>query len=224
MNFNDLTFLSRLSNIVQIVAIVLIFLGGGLQAYKFFLDKKIDGIKKSLEQTDKLHSEKTVSELQSKIGKQVQKIDNQAKEVETQRQKIQQQAEEVRKQQEKISEVESKTRPRLLTVEQCAAIRNGLRKQKGESIQITSVMGDQEALNFASQLKTLFQESGWTVDGVNQAVYTNPIKGIIITLRDKALEPKAIYVINLLSSVGYKSVGEINPQTKFDIGIVIGGK
>ena len=41
MNVNDLTFLAKLSNIVQIVAIVLIFLGGGLQAYKFFLDRKI---------------------------------------------------------------------------------------------------------------------------------------------------------------------------------------
>ena len=224
MNFNDFTFLTKLSSIVQIVAIVLVFLGGGLQAYKFFLDRKIDGIKKSLEQTDKLNSEKTVSELQSTISKQVLKIDDQAKEVESQREKIHQQAEDVRKQQEKISEVESKTRPRLLTVEQCAIIRGELKKHKGESIQITSVMGDQEAINFASQLKTLFLESGWTVDGLIHAIFTNPIKGIIITLKDKASEPKAVYISNLLSSVGYKPTGEINPKTKFDIGIVVGGK
>ena len=85
-------------------------------------------------------------------------------------------------------------------------------------------MGDQEALSFASQLKTLFQESGWTVDGPNHAIYTNPIKGIIITLKDKTSEPKAIYIFNLLSSFGFKPVGEINPQSTFEIGIVIGGK
>jgi len=47
--FNDITLLSNLSRWIQIVAIVLVFLGGSLQLAKFFLDQHISNIKDKLE-------------------------------------------------------------------------------------------------------------------------------------------------------------------------------
>jgi hypothetical protein len=45
MNFSDLNTLAKLSSVVQIAAIVLVLLGGALQASRFFIDKRINDIK-----------------------------------------------------------------------------------------------------------------------------------------------------------------------------------
>ena len=45
MNFNDLHFLTRITSIVQIAAIIFIVIGGLLQASRFILDKKIENLK-----------------------------------------------------------------------------------------------------------------------------------------------------------------------------------
>jgi hypothetical protein len=45
-------------------------------------------------------------------------------------------------------------------------------------ITVTSVMGDGEAFGFANQILTWLKGNGFTnVDGVNQAVYSQPVMG-----------------------------------------------
>lgn len=87
-------------------------------------------------------------------------------------------------------------------------------------------MGDQEALTFSTQLKTLFQSSGWIVDGVNQAMYTIPIKGIILTIKADSVKhkQKAEHIFHLLNSIGFNSRGEVNSNIRFDVGIVVGAR
>jgi hypothetical protein len=48
---------------------------------------------------------------------------------------------------------------------------------------ITAVMGDQEAFQFAEQIKEYLSSQGWKVDGVDQAVYSKPVVGQIIKPR-----------------------------------------
>jgi hypothetical protein len=48
------------------------------------------------------------------------------------------------------------------------------------SVGITAVLGDGEAYNFASQIKSYLDSEGYKVEGVDQAVYTKPISGQII--------------------------------------------
>lgn len=50
----------------------------------------------------------------------------------------------------------------------------------GSKVIVTSVMGDGEAFNFANQVKLYLQSKGFDVDGVNQAIFSMPIRGQII--------------------------------------------
>ena len=50
----------------------------------------------------------------------------------------------------------------------------------GSAVNVTSVLGDGEAYNFASQIKTYLEGKGYKVNGVNQAVFSGPVIGQII--------------------------------------------
>ena len=210
VNFSNLEFITKLSGVVQILAILLVFLGGVLQASKFFLDKRINSMKEDFTRNEKSQSQLVISDLQSTIKQQDQKIEQQTKQVEGY--------------QKKLLEVELKTKPRIIPEDKLKSLRADLTKHKGVSIEITCVMGDQEAFTFSTQLKALFQSSGWTVDGVNQAMYTAPIKGMILTIKDDSAKQKAEYIFHLLKAIGLNSRGEINPNIKSDIGIVVGAR
>jgi len=46
--------------------------------------------------------------------------------------------------------------------------------------------GDKEALAFAEQLKGLFEECGWTVKGVGQALHSKPVKEVVLILNTRS--------------------------------------
>jgi len=50
----------------------------------------------------------------------------------------------------------------------------------GSSVNVTSVLGDGEAYNFASQIKEYLDRNNYKVNGVNQSVYSHQINGQII--------------------------------------------
>ncbi len=47
----------------------------------------------------------------------------------------------------------------------------------GSSVDVTSVLGDGEAYNFASQIMNYLKKVGYKVDGVNQALFSGPVSG-----------------------------------------------
>lgn len=49
--------------------------------------------------------------------------------------------------------------------------------EKDKKIIITSVLGDGEAFNFATQIKDYLLSAGYQAEGVNQAVYSSPVMG-----------------------------------------------
>lgn len=66
---------------------------------------------------------------------------------------------------------------RVVNAETAKALEETLKTQKFTSIRVTSVMGDGEALQFASQIKAYLESKGYKVSGVNQAMYSGPVRG-----------------------------------------------
>ncbi len=58
---------------------------------------------------------------------------------------------------------------------------------KTSPITITAVMGDQEAFQYATQFKTSLEQRGYTINGVNQAMYAQPIQRVSIFLGDRSI-------------------------------------
>jgi len=66
---------------------------------------------------------------------------------------------------------------RHLTQKFIDSLNANLPRDKTEIIVVTSVWGDQEALQFAHEIKNHLESRGWEINGVNQVTYTDPIIG-----------------------------------------------
>ncbi len=65
---------------------------------------------------------------------------------------------------------------RYLTVELKLQINEIILKNTGKNITVVATLGNQEALEFASEIFEYIKSKGREVSGVYQAVYTTPIK------------------------------------------------
>lgn len=99
-----------------------------------------------------------------------------------------------------------------------------LSKYKGSSVQITCIKNDQRALSFSEQLKSVFQNAGWTVNGVHKASFSNPLKGIVLVLNKKEQKPKANYMFSVLKALKLNGIGKLDKDQKEDLGIIIGSE
>lgn len=59
---------------------------------------------------------------------------------------------------------------------------------QGKLVTVVAVMGDQEAFQFATQVKNFLASREYNVSGVDQAVYTQPIIGQHINLKGDGVE------------------------------------
>ena len=60
--------------------------------------------------------------------------------------------------------------------------------QKGKPVNVVAVMGDQEAFQFAAEIKAYLESQGYAVSGVDQAVYLGPVVGQFIYPKDGSYE------------------------------------
>jgi len=81
---------------------------------------------------------------------------------------------------------------RKLTPQLADQLVEHIKTNKIEKVTVTSVMGDQEAFQFASVIKAFLTDQGVSVDGVNQAVYSKPMRGQIV---NPGKEPNTIDII-----------------------------
>jgi hypothetical protein len=92
-------------------------------------------------------------------------------------------------------------------------------------ISITAPLGDAEAFELAQQIKTLFEDDGFKVDGISQGVWTKPPRGLI--LQCKRL-PDGILLnafLQLFIEVGSKPTASIiESMPESDISIIVGSK
>ena len=66
---------------------------------------------------------------------------------------------------------------RVLNDQVVSQLQSKLDEQHFTDIGITAVWGDQEAFRFATQIKNYLEAEGYSVKGVNQAMYSEPIQG-----------------------------------------------
>jgi hypothetical protein len=50
----------------------------------------------------------------------------------------------------------------------------------GKEIDLVCILGDGESYVFATEIKSFLESKGYKVDGVNQAVFSGPVKGQIL--------------------------------------------
>jgi hypothetical protein len=102
------------------------------------------------------------------------------------------------------------SQPRTLKSRDATASVAAAQQYKGTKVDLTCLMGDGEGIAFAHELKALLEDAGWQVEGVNQAVFSGPVEGIV--LRCQGAEPAAwlTAVGNAILGSGIKASGQYN--------------
>jgi hypothetical protein len=188
--------LLRLSSILQWVVIILVFLAGTLQIAKIFIDKKIDAVRDEIILAKIEQYEKTILDLDTKVKQQFER---------------------------KQVTLEEK-KDRRIPVHMLSQVKAELSKFEGSTVRFACDRNDKEALAFAEQLKSLFEEAGWSVAGINQTQYSKPIKEVVIILNHEAQKQKANYIFSLLMALDVKSSARLNKNQPEDLGIIVGQK
>ena len=192
----ELPAITRLSSILQWLVIVLIFVAGGLQILKLVIDKKIDNIREVVISSKIVEYQQTIGELKAQAEKKPGQM-----------------------------EVTVDQMPdRRLPKHMISQIKTELSKYEGSTVRLACDREDKEALAFAEELKTLFEESGWRVKGVSQTSFSKPVKDVVIILNHEQQKPKANYIFSLLMSLNLKSSARLNKSQGEDLGIIVGKK
>ena len=194
MNFEEVQPFLRLGSILQWLVIALVFLAGFLQIAKFLLDKKVDTMREEIARTKVAEYEKKISDLQAKAAERI----------------------------EKRQVVIEREKDRKIPEEMALQLKGDLLKYSGSTVRFACDKGDKEALAFAEQLKGLFEESGWTVKGVSQAVHAKPVKEVVLILNHEDQKLKANMLFSALMSLNIKSSARLNKNQEEDLGILVG--
>lgn len=194
MNFEEVQPFLRLGSILQWLVIALVFLAGFLQIAKFLLDKKVETMREEIARTKVAEYEKKISDLQAKAAERV----------------------------EKRQVVIEREKDRKIPEEMALQLKGDLLKYSGSTVRFACDKGDKEALAFAEQLKGLFEESGWTVKGVSQAVHAKPVKEVVLILNHEDQKLKANMLFSALMSLNIKSSARLNKNQEEDLGILVG--
>jgi hypothetical protein len=194
MNFEEVQPFLRLGSILQWLVIALVFLAGFLQIAKFLLDKKVETMREQITKTAVADYEKKISDLQAKATERI----------------------------EKRQVVLEREKDRKIPEEMFLQLKGDLLKYSGSTVRFACDKGDKEALAFAEQLKGLFEESGWTVKGVGQAVHAKPVKEVVLILNHEDQKLKANILFSALMSLNIKSSARLNKNQEEDLGIIVG--
>lgn len=115
--------------------------------------------------------------------------------------------------------LEEKLSPRKLTDMQRTAIQRFFRTVPQQEIRIITIMSSLEAGQYAESFKTTLEIAGWTVDGVNQGMFTTVPLGIWIIVKDSASVPVAADMLaKALTDAGIQFQGAVD--TKMNSGAV----
>lgn len=70
--------------------------------------------------------------------------------------------------------------PRVLVDDLTKPLLNQVPKSK--PVNVTAVLGDGEAMSFATAITAFLRASGYNVSGVNQSIFTTVVTGTVVTL------------------------------------------
>jgi hypothetical protein len=179
---------------LQWLVIALVFLAGFLQIAKFLLDKKVETMREDIIRTKVAEYDKTVGELQVKA------------------------AERIEKRQVVLEREKERKIPETLIPQ----LKADLLQYGGSTVRLACDKNDKEALALAEQLKAVFEEAGWEVKGIGQAVHAKPVKEVVLILNHEDQKPKANVLFSALMSLSIKSGARLNKNQEEDLGIIVG--
>jgi len=194
MNFEEIQPFLRLGSILQWLVIALVFLAGFLQIAKFLLDKRVETMREEIASAAVADYEKKISDLQVKAAERI----------------------------EKRRVVIEQEKDRKIPEDLIPQIKGDLLKYSGSTVRLACDKSDREALAFAEQLKDLFEESGWDVKGIGQALHSKPVKEVVLILNHEDQKPKANVIFSALMSLNIKASARLNKNMEEDVGIIVG--
>lgn len=94
---------------------------------------------------------------------------------------------------------------------------------RGE-IDIISVLDNAASQETALELKKIFDEHGWTTQGVSQSAFTNPPEGIVLVIHSKQTAPSyAKFLQRSLTTVGLPVSAQINNKNReWSMSMIVG--
>lgn len=114
---------------------------------------------------------------------------------------------------------------RILDTEVKNTLVSNLKTIQPVDVEITCILGDTEGFTLASQIKSVFEAAGWKVNGVNQAVFTTPIKHLILTFGNAPAHQLQHALAPLFDSLGYARKANLDDKLgEGNIKIVVGSK
>ena len=101
-----------------------------------------------------------------------------------------------------------------------------LKKVGPSSVTVMTVLGDAEAFQYTTQMMQVFNKAGWHIDGPNQGVFSQPVTGLILQIRDRnEVPPIANAIFSAFKEANISVVGQIDPQLKpGEVQLLIGSK
>jgi hypothetical protein len=110
-------------------------------------------------------------------------------------------------------ELELKQRKRTLSPEQRQLLASCLKTMLPASITIFAILGDSDGISYGNEFKSVFQECGWSVAGVDQSVIT-PVapNGLWISVHSSETVPSWTNdLIRCLRNAGFNVEGRADP-------------
>jgi spermidine synthase len=124
---------------------------------------------------------------------------------------------------EKLRRAIDQRQPRTLNRNQADAISNVLRTKPPAHISISTVMGDAEALQYATQLRQAITAGGWEVDDIRQSLFSDQIAGLLIFVGSNPAPPDANILFQALGAAGLTAAGNVDPAANPNsVSLVVG--
>lgn len=114
--------------------------------------------------------------------------------------------------------------PKLLNNDQITHLQSALDFLKIGKVHIASVNGDNNAFDLAQQLAGLFQNSGFSLTGVDSVVSSVPLKGLKITIKDNSNPQLTSVLEELCRDLDQQPVITINMAIENDIDFLVGAR
>jgi hypothetical protein len=186
--------LLRISSILQWLVVVLVFFAGTLQIAKLYIDKRIDSVRNEIIGAKVEVYEKRIAALTKKA----------------------------KQPSERKAVLAEQAKERRIPDHMIPQVKEELSKFDGAGVRLTCDRNDKEALSFAEQLKSLFEEAGWAVVGIGQTRQANTVKGVVIILNHEKHKQKANYIFSLLMALDVTSLARLNKNQQEDLEIIVG--
>ena len=126
----------------------------------------------------------------------------------------------------KIEEIGLKQQLREFTAEQQQSFINDLKSKPFGTVEIIAVLGDGESLHFAEVIEKSLKSAGWSTNGVNQAVFSDSLSGLILVVHSQQTAPRqAAMLQQAFSKIGFTAVGLVDVQVPVNsVKLIVGHK